>query len=104
MRHRCAFHSPFAHSQCFDKGVLAEILEDIMGKGLIPADPLQTPPPQKFHTFYLLGGGRMCHTPTLPAHMGGQTSSMACSTACGYKTHTVSKGQGGRGRRERESE
>nr|BAX73990.1 carotene hydroxylase [Euglena gracilis] len=27
------------NNQCFDKGVLAEILEDIMGKGLIPADP-----------------------------------------------------------------
>jgi cytochrome P450 len=27
------------NNQYFDKGVLAEILEDIMGKGLIPADP-----------------------------------------------------------------
>ncbi|KAJ8611038.1 hypothetical protein CTAYLR_007067 [Chrysophaeum taylorii] len=28
------------NSRCYDKGVLAEILEDIMGKGLIPADPV----------------------------------------------------------------
>ncbi len=27
------------NSKAYDKGVLAEILEPIMGKGLIPADP-----------------------------------------------------------------
>lgn len=34
-----AKHILFENNQAYDKGVLAEILEPIMGKGLIPADP-----------------------------------------------------------------
>uniref|UniRef100_A0A7S3JRS1 Cytochrome P450 n=1 Tax=Aureoumbra lagunensis TaxID=44058 RepID=A0A7S3JRS1_9STRA len=37
--HSCARHVLRDNSKGYDKGVLAEILEDIMGKGLIPADP-----------------------------------------------------------------
>lgn len=37
--HAAAKHILRENSQGYDKGVLAEILEDIMGKGLIPADP-----------------------------------------------------------------
>ena len=37
--HNCAKHVLRENARNYDKGVLAEILEDIMGKGLIPADP-----------------------------------------------------------------
>jgi len=38
--HRCARHVLSLQNRLYNKGVLAEILEDIMGKGLIPADPV----------------------------------------------------------------
>jgi cytochrome P450 len=38
--HRCARHILSLQNRLYNKGVLAEILEDIMGKGLIPADPV----------------------------------------------------------------
>ena len=37
--HACARYLLRENAKNYDKGVLAEILEDIMGKGLIPADP-----------------------------------------------------------------
>ena len=59
---------PQDNASNYDKGVLAEILEPIMGKGLIPAD-LETWKPRRraivpaFHKAYLQARPRRCCRP-----------------------------------------